>query len=352
MTIIAFILIFSLVVIVHELGHFLLAKKNGIKVLEFAVGMGPAIIKTQKGDTQYVLRLLPIGGACVYEGGDGIYDTEKGKDVQKPEGSFQDASVWARISIAAAGPLFNIILAFLLSIIVVGFSGYDKPVIQGVTEGSPASEVGIQAGDVITKIDNANVHLYKDVLMRSFMNRGEPVSITYERNEQAYETVITPQYSETEQRYLMGFYGGEFLQPKGFEIFKYAFYEVKYSLESTLKSLLMLVQGQVGKDDIAGPIGIVTIIDDTIEAATPYGLSSVVLSMINFAIMLSVNLGILNLLPLPALDGGRLVFMFIEAIRGKPIAPEKEGMVHFIGFVALMLLMVFVLFNDISRLFT
>lgn len=351
MTIIAFIIIFSVVVIAHEFGHFILAKKNGIKVLEFAVGMGPALIKFQKGDTNYVLRLLPIGGACVYEGGDGIYDSEKGKEVEKPEGSFQDASVWARISVAAAGPLFNILLAFLLSLIVVGFSGYDKPIIKNVTEGGAADLAGIKVDDVITEINGGSIHLYREVALESYMSQGEPFSITYDRGNQEYETLVTPIFDEADQRYYMGFAGSELMKCQGFEIFEYAFYEVKYSLESTLKSLMMLVQGRVGKDDLAGPIGIAVIIDDTIESAAPYGFSVVVLSVIKFAILLSVNLGVLNLLPLPALDGGRLVFMFIEAIRGKPVAPEKEGMVHFIGFVALMVFMVFVVFNDISRLF-
>lgn len=351
MTIIAFILIFSVVVIAHEFGHFILAKKNGIKVLEFAVGMGPVLVKFKKGETEYVLRLLPIGGACVYEGGDGIYDTEKGKEVTKSEGTFQDASVWARISVAAAGPLFNILLAFFLSIIVVGFSGYDKPVIKVVSDGDPAAVAGIQVGDMITQIDGKNVYLFREVQLHSFLNQGEAINITYERNDQEYEAVITPSFDDEQQRYLLGLSGGEMLRAEGFDIFKYAFYEVKYSLESTLKSLMMLFQGRVGKDDIAGPIGIVTIIDDTIEAVSPYGFSSVVLSLIKFAILLSVNLGVINLLPLPALDGGRLMFMFLEAIRGKPVAPEKEGMVHFVGFVALMLLMIFVIFNDISRIF-
>ena len=129
------------------------------------------------------------------------------------------------------------------------------------------------------------------------------------------------------------------------------YYEVRYSFVSTLKSLLMLVQGEASKDDVSGPVGIAQVIGEVAEEATPYGPLVLILNLCNIALLLSVNLGVLNLLPLPALDGGRLVFMLIEAVRGKPIPPEKEGMVHFAGFVALMVLMVFVMYNDIVRLF-
>ena len=142
------------------------------------------------------------------------------------------------------------------------------------------------------------------------------------------------------------------MEAKGLNLFRYGYYEVRYSLKSTLKSLLMLVQGKASTKDLAGPVGIAQIIDEVAEEATPYGPMALVLNLCNIALLLSVNLGILNLLPLPALDGGRLVFLFIEAIRGKPIPPEREGMVHFAGFVALMALMVFVLYNDLVRLFS
>ncbi|WP_331475769.1 site-2 protease family protein [Eisenbergiella massiliensis] len=134
-------------------------------------------------------------------------------------------------------------------------------------------------------------------------------------------------------------------------IFKYSYYEVRYSLRATIKSLGMLIQGKATKDDISGPIGVAQVIGEVKEQAEPYGIWVVILNMINIALLLSVNLGVMNLLPLPALDGGRLVFLIIEAIRGKPVPPEREGMVHFAGFVVLMILMVFVMFNDISRFF-
>lgn len=353
-TIIVFVLIFGVVVIAHELGHFLIAKLNGIKVLQFSIGMGPDILKFTKGETKYVLKLLPIGGACMFEGEDGIYSTApdgEEKEGQKPEGAFNDANVWSRIATVFAGPFFNIILAFLLSLIVVGFSGEVIPTINSLTEGYPALEAGLQEGDIITKIDGERIYLQGEVTFASALSGGEPMEIEYKRDGVKYTTVVTPKFSEQDNRYYIGFTIGETIKCKGLDLIKYSVYEVRYWFKTTIKSLLMLVQGKLSANDLSGPVGIAATIDETIEVTKPYGLPTVVLTMINFAVLLSVNLGIMNLLPLPALDGGRLLFLFVEVVRGKPVSPDKEGLVHFIGFVALMVLMVFVLYNDISRIF-
>jgi regulator of sigma E protease len=356
LTIIVFILIFSVVVISHEMGHFIIAKINGIKVLQFSVGMGPDIIKFTKGETKYVLKLLPIGGACMFEGEDGIYSDDKNKDendmtFEKPEGAFNDANVWARIATVFAGPFFNIILAFLLSLILVGFSGEIIPTINSLTEGYPAKEAGLQEGDIITKMNGERIYLQGEVTFISAVSTGEPIEIEYKRDGQKYKTTVTPKYSEEDGRYYIGFTIGESIECKGFDLIKYSVYEVRYWLKTTVKSLIMLVQGRLSTNDLSGPVGIAVTIDETLEVAKPYGIPTVVLTMINFAVLLSVNLGVMNLLPLPALDGGRLLFLLVEVIRGKPVPPEKEGLVHFIGFVALMILMVFVLYNDIAKIF-
>lgn len=354
LTIIVFILVFSVVVIAHELGHFLIAKLNGIRVVEFAIGMGPALIKFTKGETKYVLRLLPLGGACMFEGEDGIYSekNEDGKPQQKQEGAFNEANVWARIATVFAGPFFNIILAFLLSLIVVGFSGSTKPTISSLMSGYPAQQAGLQVGDVITKIDGERIYLQGEVTLISSLNQGESLKVEYLRGADKYETLLIPQFSEEDQRYYMGFTIGEHVDCSGISLLKYSAYEVRYWLKATVKSLIMLVQGKLSSDDLSGPVGIAVTIDETIEVTKPYGLPTVVLTMINFAVLLSVNLGVMNLLPIPALDGGRLLFLLFEVVRGKPIPPEKEGVVHFVGFVALMLLMVFVMYNDIARIFS
>lgn len=354
LTIIVFILVFSVVVVAHELGHFLIAKLNGIRVVEFAIGMGPALIKFTKGETKYVLRLLPLGGACMFEGEDGIYSEkdEAGNSPQKQEGAFNEANVWARIATVFAGPFFNIILAFLLSLIVVGFSGSTKPTISSLMEGYPAEQAGLQVGDVITKIDGERIYLQGEVTLISSLNQGESLEVEYLRGEDKQKTLLVPQFSEEDQRYYMGFTIGEHVECSGISLLKYSAYEVRYWLKATVKSLLMLVQGKLSSDDLSGPVGIAVTIDETLEVTKPYGLPTVVLTMINFAVLLSVNLGVMNLLPIPALDGGRLLFLLFEVIRGKPIPPEKEGVVHFVGFVALMLLMVFVMYNDIARIFS
>lgn len=351
-TLIVFILVFSVVVIAHELGHFLIAKLNGIKVLEFAIGMGPALVQFTKGETKYVLRLLPLGGACMFEGEDGIYSSkEEEKEDKKSSGSFAEANVWARIATVFAGPFFNIILAFLLSLIVVGFSGSVKPTINALMEGYPAEAAGLEVGDVITKIDGERVHLQSEVSLISSLSRGKSMEIEYQRDGEIHETLLTPKFNEADKRYYIGFTIGEPIECKGWKLIQYSAYEVRYWLNATVKSLLMLVQGQLSKDDLSGPVGIAVTIDETIEETKPYGLPTTILTMINFAVLLSVNLGVMNLLPIPALDGGRLLFLLIEVVRGKPIPPEKEGIVHFVGFVALMVLMVFVMYNDIARIF-
>jgi len=348
-TIIYFVLIFGLVVIAHEFGHFLLAKANGIHVVEFAVGMGPKLLHFKKGETEYCLRLLPIGGACVFENEDELGGAN---DRTYEEGSFPAASVWARISTVVAGPLFNFILGFLLALIIVWFSGSDRPVINGLIEGYPAQEAGIEPGDVITYMNGERIYLAREIYINMYINKGSDMIITYERDGESYETTIKPRFSEEENRYLIGFQGyGEYVDCKNTNIFPYTYYEVRYCLKSTLKSLGMLISGNGSKDDVSGPIGVAQVIGEISEEAAPYGMAVVAINMLNIALLLSVNLGIMNLLPLPALDGGRLVFLLIEAVRGKPIPPDKEGMVHFAGFVALMVLMVFVMYNDIMRLF-
>ncbi len=348
-SIILFVLIFGLVVISHEFGHFLLAKKNGIRVVEFAVGMGPTLFHFKKGETVYSLKILPIGGACMFDGEDGV----GAKDGKPDEGSFLAASVWARISAVVAGPLFNLILAYVFSLIVVAFTGSNRPVIQSVMPGGAAETAGLESGDRITKINGERIHLGQQVTLLSWLNKGEDLTVEFVRDGEKGSVVVSPVYDSEAGRYYMGFMGvSEYFRCNALEVFQYGFYELEYWVGSTFKSLGMLFTGQVTREDVAGPVGIAQLVGETYQTEKEYGIGYVILSMMNITILLSVNLGILNLLPVPALDGGRLVFLLIEAVRGKPVSPEKEGMVHLAGMAVLMLLMVFVLFNDISRLFS
>ena len=347
-SILLFIIIFCVVVVSHEFGHFIVAKKNGIHVLEFFIGMGPTLLSFTKGGTKYSLKLLPIGGACVFEGEDGL-QAEKG---ELSEGAFPNASVWARIATVFAGPLFNFITAYLMALILVWECGIYTPAISGVTEGGAAEEVGIQEGDIITKIDGHKVHMWDDIRLAALTSRGEEMKIEYERQGEKHTACLRPVYDADADAYYIGVQGGrDLLVCNVPQTFQYGFYVMEYSVKATVKSLSMLVQGQLSKDDVSGPVGMVKYVDDTYDAVKDYGMINVVLNMINIALTLSISLGIMNLLPLPALDGGRLVFLLIEAVRGKPIPPEKEGMVHLGGMMALMVLMALVFVNDITKFF-
>ena len=378
-TIILFIIIFSIVVISHELGHFLIGRRNGIRVVEFSVGMGPTLFSFMKGGIKYSLKLLPIGGACMFDGEDGMDSeeeqpgrlyrragiepelprTSKNDGSQdftidlEPKGvSFPEAGVWRRIATVFACPFFNFILAFVVAVVLTAFSGADLPVIGQVSENSAAEEAGLQAGDRITQIDREKIHFYREVAVISALNQGEELEVHFERDGKKEVVTVQPRYDAQSGRYYMGFTGaGEYLKCNPLQVFQYGFYEVEYYVRVTYKSLGQLLRGKVTKDDVSGPIGIAQFVGESYDQAEEnYGTSSAILTMLEIIVLLSVNLGILNLLPLPALDGGRLLFMLVEVIRGKPVSPEKEGIVHFAGLVVLMILMVFIMYNDIMRL--
>ena len=429
MKILIAVIIFSAIILFHEFGHFLFAKLNGISVTEFSLGMGPRLLSVQKGETRYSLKLLPIGGSCAMVGEDTAEE-----DVP---GSFNSASVWGRISVVAAGPIFNFILAFVLAVIIVGFVGYDPAEITAVDESSAAAEAGLQTGDVITSYDGYHVDLAKDLYVYMYLNElkegdavemqvkrdgrtetitytpdvsvryllgfnrsdassmtveslidgmplqeaglkpgdtitaingveiadgeaydaylaehplsSEPVEITYDRDGLDYTATITPKEYRTPQ---LGFsYNLGYTKTSGLKVLKYGALEIKYMIRTTILSLKELVTGQLGFQNLSGPVGVVDAIGTTYEESKSEGALMLWLNMLNMAVLLSANLGVMNLLPLPALDGGRLVFLVIEAIRKKPINREIEGRIHFAGLMALMVLMVVVMYNDFLKIF-
>lgn len=367
MNIIIAILVFSVIIIIHELGHFLLAKKNGIGVIEFSLGMGPrliTVVKTERGmslkflatsddcmnredwkdRTKYSWKLLPIGGSCMMLGEDEVVDSEK---------SFDKKGVWARISVIFAGPFFNFILAFILALIIMGAAGYDPARILTIEEGSAMQEAGFEQGDVVTKINKMNVHFSREMMMDLQVFNpldGAPVNITVNRDGEKLTKAVTPRLDD-KGVYKLGFsYNMVREKTDTLGVLKNSVYEVKYWIVTTVKSLGQLITGKVKMDDLAGPVGIVNMIGDTVNESKSQGFGEVTLQILNISLLLTANLGVMNLLPIPALDGGRLLFLFIEAIRGKPVKKEREAMVHFVGLVLLMLLMVFVLFNDVGRI--
>ncbi|SHO50264.1 RIP metalloprotease RseP [Anaerocolumna xylanovorans] len=449
MNIIIAILIFSVLIIIHELGHFLLAKSNGIFVTEFSIGMGPRIlsmVKTTKGyrlrafmspgdfaaanreleATIYSIKLLPIGGSCMMLGEDESVEDER---------AFNKKGVWGRISVVLAGPIFNFVLALVLALVIVGMRGYDPAKVTNVT--SQAKEAGLQNGDVITQINGKHINLARELDLYLFFNplNEADVELTYERGGEKHNVTINPEYVKD---YKLGFYyddgngtivkevmdsypmkeaglqkgdiiteingtvvetkddivdyfkqnpmtekaieivykrdgtvntasvtpklagegytigfgiDGSRVKTNGIGVIKYSLAEVKYVIVYTVDSLKMLFTGKVKANDLAGPVGIVDMIGNIYKDSAPSGFVTIFLSLASFSLLLSANLGIMNLLPIPALDGGRLVFLLIEVFRGRPVDQNKEGIVHMIGFIALMILMVFVMFNDLNRIF-
>lgn len=344
MNIVISILVFSLLILFHELGHFSLAKLNGIRVNEFCLGLGPTIFGFKKGETTYSLKALPFGGACMMEGEDENSDDER---------AFNKKSVWARISVVAAGPIFNFIMAFVFSIVLIGCIGVDKPILTDVIDGYAAQEAGLLAGDEIVKMGEKDIHFYKEISIYSAMHVGEPVEVTYNRGGQEYTTLLTPKYDEESGRYLYGFISAsERVRTGLFDTIRYSFYDVAYYIDVTIQSVKMLFSGGVTVNDLNGPVGIVQNMGAVYEESVENdGYFYAFLNMLNWTIMLSANLGVMNLLPIPALDGGRLVFLLIEAIRGKAIDPNKEGFVHMVGIILLFGLMFVVMFNDIRKIF-
>lgn len=337
------IVLFSIIILFHELGHFLLAKANGIRVNEFSLGLGPTIVGFTRGETKYSIKLLPFGGACMMEGEDTQSDDSR---------SFQKKSVWARISVVAAGPIFNFIMAFIFAVIILGSMGIVRPVVSDVMEGYAAEEAGLQSGDEIIRINHRRIHFYKEISMYSLMHAGEEIALTYERDGERYTVNLQPSYDGESGRYLYGIQGNaEYTKLGPIKTLEYSLYEVKYWIQYTIGSLRMLVTNQVSVNDLTGPVGIVKTIGDTYELSRPDGYFYVFINMLNLGLLLSANLGVMNLLPIPALDGGRLVFLIIEAIRGKRVSEDKEGMVHFIGLMCLFALMILVMFNDVRKLF-
>lgn len=358
-TIISFIIIFSVIVICHEGGHFLIARLNGIRVIEFTVGLGPKILHFKKGGTEFSLRALPFGGACIFENPDELDEEEAEKEeeekltkdieIDKRNKSFAEANVFSRIATVFAGPIFNIILAYFLGLIVVFFCGEVGTKVDVVTPGYPAEEAGIQAGDEIIKINGERVYLFSEIRLITYLDNADEFVIEYKRDGQVYSTTLAPKGNG--QQRLIGIQSKDFVDCSNFKMFKYSALEVRYWLKVTFKSLKMLFTGKLKKDDLAGPVGVAQVIDSTIEETKQYGVATVVLNMVNIALLLSVNLGIMNLLPFPALDGGRLLFLFIEAIIGKKVPKKVEAYIHVAGIIVLLILSLFVLVNDITKFF-
>lgn len=341
MSIVIALLVFSVIILFHEFGHFLLAKLNKITVVEFSLGMGPRLLSFEAGGTRYSWKLLPFGGSCMMLGEDGE---------EEEEDSFGSKSVWARMSVIAAGPIFNFLLAFIMALFIVGNLGYDVPVLLNVTEGMPAADAGLQAGDRIVKMNGKRIHLYREVQNYSMFHQGATVIFQYERDGELHEATVTPELTNGSYKYGIGGNINYRQKTNVLETLEYSAYEVYYWIDTTVSSLGLLFKGSVQLDDMSGPVGVVDAIGTTYQESRDEGAFYVWMNLLNIAILLSANLGVMNLLPIPALDGGRLIFLIVEAIRRRRVEPELEAKIHFAGLMLLMLLMVVVMFNDVKKL--
>ena len=317
----AAILVLGGIVLFHEFGHFLAARLFGVGVVEFSVGFGPRLLShvSKKSGTRYSLKLFPLGGSCAMMGELEDEETEAGEERLENTGaagkdtagellggSFLEQSPIARFCIIAAGPVFNFILAYVLAVVILSWAGYDAPVLVGTTEGQPAQEAGMAAGDVITAIEGRSIHFSRDIQLYNLTGDGSPMEVAYKRYEEASgrweerSTVLTP--IEISGQHYFGFQLAGYRQPVESvpRLFLYGVYEVQFWIRSVVDSLKLMAAGRVSGDDIAGPVRIVTIIDETVEQNLSYGFVTVIMNLFNLTVMFSANLGVMNLIPIPA----------------------------------------------------
>lgn len=348
------IILIGVLVIAHEFGHFIVAKKSGIWVQEFAIGMGPKICSKMKGDTEYSIRALPFGGFCRMEG-----ETDEGTIGPT---SFLGKPIGIRLAVMAAGPFMNFLLAFVMLFGLTCTSYMAKPEIRTVLEDSPAQAIGLQAGDEIRRINGKRIHIYDELQSILYQNGGKPIEIDILRNEEILHYQLIPEYSEERQSYLIGFspeiYTGlaaehvEGYHDAGLgDTAYYSYYSMLNYIKMTAQGLARVFTFTASQDEYGGPITIFKMVGDSYEAGLAYSLKAAMQNVIYIGAVLSANLGVLNLFPIPALDGGKILFLLIEIFRRKPMETETEGRLQFFGFVFLVLLMVFVLYGDIMKIF-
>lgn len=355
MFIVIAILAFCIIIIIHEMGHFFAAKACGMKVSEFSLGMGPKILKKQGKETLYTVKLLPIGGSVQ------LGEDEESDDPR----SFRNKPVWQRMIVLAAGPVMNLILGVIVCAAAILISGrVVTSQIGGFRGDNPISSQYLQAGDEILEINGHSIWSSMDIsyaLQNSAMKatpNDEYLSYSFKVN-RGGETVVLDNVKfalrrddNEEPSVILDFYVNAYSADFNNigKIAAYSFKEAATYGRLVWVSLIDLLNGTYGLNDLSGPVGTVTVISQTATASADMRIN--ITNLMSMIALITINLGIFNLLPVPALDGSRIIFLIIELIRRKPMKPEHEGMVHFVGFAALMLLMLVVTFNDIVKLVT
>ncbi len=360
------ILLLGILIAIHEFGHFATARLTKIPVREFAIGMGPKLWSRtgKKSGTVYSLRAVPMGGFCSFIGEDDVQQVSK----DDPR-CWAKQKLWRRFLVVLMGPGMNFVLAFVVLFFYMAIGEKTvptmRPVIGAVVEGSPAEEAGLLAGDNIVDINGVSTLVTSilpfeytepvDRMIRGWRDGDAPLRVTVLRDDAQEELEITPRYYPDEKRNLIGIsYGSDPVEIEERclsigESVSYAWRSFRYYSTAIFDAVIGLFKGQ-NLDQVSGPVGAVAGITDMVKSAQEEwnGGFSVFVELLA---LISVNLGIMNLLPIPGLDGSRLVFMIIEGIRGKPVPPEKEAMVHLVGIAVLFALMIFLTFRDVSALF-
>lgn len=341
------LVVLGVCIFVHELGHYLAARACGLTVLEFAIGMGPKIASWRKNDIDYSIRAFPVGGFCAFAG-------ESPDDEPDDPRNINLQPAWKRLTMTLAGPLMNFVLALVLAVMLMAAVGEYVLVnrIESVTENSPAALAGIQPGDAIVGVDGARFNTAEEV-SQAIGNTGErDVTLTVDRGGAVFDQSVAKQYDQESGRYLMGVtFGVERVRMSFFKAVGNSFSycgELLHTMFQTLKG--MFTQKDV-LDQVAGPVGTVSIMTEYAKQSFSQSFAEGVTMVLNLAVIISMNLGLMNLLPLPALDGGRVVLLAVEAVSGKHLSRKHEAIVHFVGLVVLMGLIVVLTGRDILRIF-
>jgi regulator of sigma E protease len=351
MALIISLLVFGLIIIIHEFGHFWTAKKCGMLVEEFAIGMGPKIFGIRIGETLYSLRVFPIGGFCQILGEDAKSTSDR---------AFSNKSVLEKMLVILSGAFMNFLLSFIIFIVLISFDGASENKIVNVLNGYPAAEAGILPGDYLLKINNNKINISQDLSFYLADSKGKEINLTVRRDKKILDFKIKPIKSES-GFYFLGFEkdmktgvlakkNSEYAKMTVFETISKALLVIAFYIKLTFIGLIRLLTLKLSVKDMSGPIGIVKAIGDTYNVSVAKSISIAVKSLANFTAVISANIAVFNLLPLPALDGGRFAFLLIEAITKRPFNTEREGFVHFVGFVILIIFAVVIAISDIMKL--
>jgi regulator of sigma E protease len=325
------VFVFSVLIIGHEFGHFIMAKANGVKVEEFSMGMGPKILSFKGKETEYMLKLFPIGGYVRMLG-----DEEESTD----ERAFSNKSPQRKLSIIAAGPIMNIVMSVGIFVLLAYTQGYMSPTISQVVANSPAETVGLMQGDVITRINNSKVITWDDITSQMYaVDAKKPLSIVFTRNGVEKSISLTPIKDEEQNKYIIGIYPTKIDNPKLGNAIIYGAQQTKSLVKQTFITFKTLFQGKLTLNDFGGPVTIVKVSGQAAQGG--------LLNLLWLCAFLSVQLAIFNIIPFPALDGGWIFLFLFEIITRKKVSDDKIAIVNKIGFTILLLFMVLVTVKDI-----